>query len=207
MPVETSNRYFYIYKPAKVLSQFVTEDRHQKNKRFLGELFDFPIGSMSVGRLDERSEGLLLITTDGKFSHHITSSGIEKEYYSLVDGKPTYEQINSLQQKLKISVNGKKKTVQALEAKILENPPQLPQPGFHIRDDRHGPSTWISITIDRGYFRQVRKMTAQVGLPTLRLIRARIGNLKLEEFNKGSVNDIPVSELPQLFGYAIDHQY
>ena len=73
------HQYFKIYKPFGMLSQMRSNDPKEKKKKFLTELFDFPKGTMPVGRLDEKSEGLLLMTTDGLFSDHVNRSGIEKD--------------------------------------------------------------------------------------------------------------------------------
>ena len=150
------HNYYKLYKPYGYLSQFVNHQNKRRNKKLLNELSDFPEGTMAVGRLDEKSEGLLLLTTDGKFSNHITSSKIEKEYHVMVDGIITPEQILKLKN------------------------------GF-VREERHGPTSWLSITISEGKFRQVRKMTAKIGLPTLRLVRVRIGNYKLEDMTPSEV--------------------
>ena len=75
------HRHFKIHKPFGYLSQFVTNDVKAHKKKLLTELYPFPDGIMAIGRLDEKSEGLLLLTTDGKLSDHINSSKIEKEYY------------------------------------------------------------------------------------------------------------------------------
>ncbi|BAO56461.1 pseudouridine synthase [Nonlabens marinus] len=182
------HQHFLIYKPYKMVSQFVTNDRHQKRKRFLGELADFPEGVMAVGRLDETSEGLLLITTDGKLSHQVNNSGkFNKEYYAQVDGSITEEAILTLRQGVDISVNGKTYRTKPCEVKQLVNIPKLPQTDQKIRDDRHGPTSWISIVLNEGKFRQVRKMTSAVGYPTLRLARARIGNYSFEGMKCGEI--------------------
>lgn len=81
------HQHFKLFKPFGYLSQFLSNARHERNKKFLGELHDFPPGTMAIGRLDKDSEGLLLLTTDGKVSAEITGTNIEKEYYVQVDGK------------------------------------------------------------------------------------------------------------------------
>ena len=84
--MKTKHQHFKIYKPYGMLSQFDSNAKHEQKKRFLSELGTFTDGTMPIGRLDKKSEGLLLLTTDGKLSNHINQSGIEKEYYALVDG-------------------------------------------------------------------------------------------------------------------------
>ena len=179
--------FFKLNKPPKYLSQFV---RIQKRaKKLLGELYDFPEGTMSVGRLDENSEGLLLLTTDGKESNRICCSGIEKEYFAQVDGEITIEALNCLSNGVEIGLKGGKYLTKVCKVRqILDLP--YKESGLKIREDRHGPTTWVSITITEGKFRQVRKMTAAVGFPTLRLVRWRIGNMTLEGLSSGVVKEI-----------------
>lgn len=187
---DSTHRFFILFKPFGYVSQFITNDRHARRKKFLGELFNFPEGTMAVGRLDEPSEGLLLLTTNGKFSYHITSEGTEKEYYAQVDGVLTSDAIRQLQQGVSITVEGNTYHTKACDVKALSEAPSLPERAKKIRDDRHGPTSWISITITEGKFRQVRKMTAAVGFPTLRLVRVRIGPYTIGTMNAGEVREI-----------------
>jgi len=174
-----------------MLSQFMTNDRHQKNKRFLGELYDFPENAMAVGRLDELSEGLLLITTDGTLSHHINKSGkVDKEYAALVDGIMTSQVVHKLQDGIRISINGSYYQTKPCKVKLLEHQPDLPETTQRIRDDRHGPTSWVSVTLNEGKFRQVRKMTSAVGFPTLRLARIRIGPYSIATMQNKTVIEI-----------------
>lgn len=184
------HHHFIIHKPFGYLSQFVNNQHRRRNKKLLGELYDFPEGCMSVGRLDEDSEGLLFITTDGKLSEQIRSKKIEKEYYIQVDGIIDENAILRLKQGVEISINGKKYTTLPCEARILNPPPDFPPRAKKIRGDHHGPTSWLSITIVEGKFRQVRKMSAAVGFPTLRLIRVRIGNTKLGQLPVGEVQTV-----------------
>jgi len=169
--------HFAIYKPFGYLSQFVNNGQKQNSKKLLGELYNFPIGTMAIGRLDEKSEGLLLLTTDGKVSNAICSGSIEKEYYAQVNGDITTEAIQQLQKGVEIGFNGKKYITKPCKAFKLSDIPNFPERSKKIRDDRHGPTCWVSITLTEGKFRQVRKMTSAVGFPTLRLVRTRIGNI------------------------------
>ena len=186
--MEQTHRHFIIHKPYGFLSQFITNQANNKNK-LLGELQDFPEGTMAVGRLDATSEGLLLLTTNGKVSAHITGRKIEKEYYVQVDGLITPEAIEQLQKGVNISVEGKPYTTNPGKATVI------PDPGFpprikKVRDDRHGPTCWVAITIKEGKFRQVRKMTAAVGFPTLRLVRYRVGSIVLDGLHSGDVKEV-----------------
>ncbi|MBU2940578.1 pseudouridine synthase [Lacinutrix sp. C3R15] len=172
-------QHFILHKPYGYLSQLINNQNKRKNKRLLGELFDFPEGTMAIGRLDENSEGLLFLTTDGKVSETIRSAKVEKEYYAQVDGLITTEAINKLQKGVEISVNGTKYVTKSCSAKNIENVSVFPFENRKVRDARHGPTSWVSITLTEGKFRQVRKMTAAVGFPTLRLVRVRIGSVLL----------------------------
>ncbi|SDB27768.1 23S rRNA pseudouridine2457 synthase [Flavobacteriaceae bacterium MAR_2010_188] len=173
------HRHFIIHKPPGFLSQFIYEGKRKSKKKLLGELHDFPEGSMAIGRLDEDSEGLLLLTTDGKMSEYIRSSKVEKEYFVLVDGVMTAEAILKIKEGVEIGVKGEKYTTKPCEARLLDSI-AYPIAERHVRDERHGPKSWASITVTEGKFRQVRKMTAAVGFPTLRLVRVRIGEIYLE---------------------------
>lgn len=180
--------HFKLYKPYGYLSQFVTNEKpRKKNKRLLGELYDFPEGTMSIGRLDQDSEGLLLLTTDGKVSAEVTGQKVEKEYYVQVDGEISEEAVAALREGVGISINGKKYQTLPSKAQLLTEKPAFPERAKKIRDERHGPTSWISITLTEGKFRQVKKMTAAVGFPTLRLVRVRIGNERLKNMQPGEV--------------------
>ena len=180
-----NHQHFKLFKPYGFLSQFVPESR--KKKHLLGELFNFPDKTMAIGRLDHDSEGLLLLTTDGMMSYKVRSKGIEKEYYVQVDGEITSEAMSRLQNGVEISVNGAKYLTLPCKAFKLDDEPQLPSRGRKIRDPRHGPTSWVSITLCEGKNRQIRKMTAAVGFATLRLVRVRIGDIHIESLIAGEV--------------------
>ncbi|WP_405266047.1 pseudouridine synthase [Cellulophaga sp. Ld12] len=183
--------HYKIYKPFGMLSQFISNDEKEaRKKHFLGELYDFPEGIMPVGRLDEKSEGLLLLTTDGKLSDTINQSGIEKEYYAQLDGEIPHEDILQLERGVLIGLSGKKHITKPCRVKALLDAPLLADADKKLRIGTHRPNSWISITLTEGKFRQVRKMTAAVGFPTLRLIRVRIGTQVLEELEPGTVVQI-----------------
>lgn len=183
------HQHFILHKPYGYLSQFKYELK--RKKKLLGELYEFPAGAMAIGRLDEDSEGLLLVTTDGKWSDFICSSKVEKEYYVQVDGSITQEAVNCLQEGVLIGFEGTKYRTKQCQAMLIDTPNSFGDRAKRIRDDRHGPTSWISITINEGKFRQVRKMTAAVGFPTLRLVRVRIGNLNLNDLQTGEVRELP----------------
>lgn len=182
-----AHKHFKIYKPYGMLSQFASNSTQQRRKKFLGELGDFPEGTMPIGRLDEKSEGLLLLTTNGKLSNYINSNAIEKEYYAQLDGAISEEAVIALQNGVEIGFDGKKYQTKPCKVNKLETIPELPIRSKKIRDDRHGPTSWISITLTEGKFKQVRKMTSAVGFPTLRLVRVRIANIYLNQMSVGEV--------------------
>ena len=171
-----AHRHFLLHKPYGYLSQFRSEAAKEQKKRFLGELHDFPPGLMAIGRLDEDSEGLLLLTTDGRLSETIRSRHVEKEYYAQLDGRITPEALVQLTEGVAIGTGSDAYRTAPARATAL-----LPAPDFAprrrpVRDDRHGPTSWISLVLTEGKFRQVRRMTAAVGFPTLRLVRVRVGS-------------------------------
>jgi len=184
-----NHRHFLIHKPYGYLSQFKYELK--RNKKLLGDFYDFPDGIMAIGRLDEDSEGLLLLTTDGKVSDYICSSKVDKEYYVQVDGIITEEAISKIKKGVEIGFEGTKYMTKPCQAFILESIPDFGPRAKKIRDERHGPTSWASITVNEGKFRQVRKMTAAVGFPTLRLVRVRIGKVHLNDLQSGQVLEVP----------------
>ena len=175
-----NHQHFFLHKPYGYLSQLINNQNRRKNKHLLGELYNFPKGIMAIGRLDETSEGLLLLTTDGKVSEFIRSSKIEKEYYAQVDGLINDEAIIQLQKGVEIGFNGQKYITKVCKVFLIETIDHLPLANRKVRDERHGPKSWVSITLTEGKFRQIRKMTAAVGFPTLRLVRVRIGDIHLK---------------------------
>lgn len=183
-----NHHHFKAFKPYGFLCQFVYNGKRKKG--LMGQLHDFPEGTMAIGRLDEHSEGLLILTTDGKMSETIRSSKIEKEYYVQVDGEITPEAIELIKNGVEITVDKEKYLTKPCKAHKIEEIPDFPERARRIRDERHGPTTWISVIIKEGKNRQVRKMTAAVGFPTLRLVRVRIGSVELDGMDAGEVREI-----------------
>lgn len=182
-----THHHFIFHKPYGTISQFVNP--HKREKKLLGDFFNYPDKTMAIGRLDVNSEGLLLLTTNGKLSEEIRSKKVEKEYYVQVDGYISQKEVNILKKGVVIGFKGKKYTTKPCKAFLI------PVPNFKdrtqkIRDDRHGPTSWISIILKEGKFRQVRKMTAAVGFPTLRLVRVRIGSVLLDNLKLGEVKRV-----------------
>ena len=187
------HRHFLVHKPYGYLSQFISHASGETKKKKLGELHNFPAGTMAVGRLDENSEGLLLLTTDGKVSERIRGNGTEKEYYAQLDGQVSDEALAHLQAGVEIGLPEGKFITSPCKAFRLDPAPDFAPRSRKIRDDRHGPTSWLSITLTEGKFRQIRKMTAAVGFPTLRLVRVRVGQFKLGNMASGAV--VEVAEL------------
>jgi len=185
-----THQHFKIYKPYGYLSQFVSNQNTRRNKKLLGELGVFPDGIMAIGRLDEDSEGLLFLTTDGKMSDTVRGSKVEKEYYVQVDGLITVEAVIAMKEGVEIGINGAKYLTKPCKVEIIEKTPEFPERAKKIRDERHGPTSWISITLTEGKFRQVKKMTAAAGFPTLRLVRYRIANEYLENLLPGEIKPV-----------------
>lgn len=192
----TTHRHFKLFKPFGFVSQFVSKEKKQHKKKYLGALFPFPEGVMSIGRLDEKSEGLLLLTTDGMESHALRSKKIEKEYYVQVDGNITQVALSEMAKGVEIGFHGKKYITLPCKTMRLKVEPEFPARAKKIRDDRHGPTSWVSIIITEGKYRQVRKMTAAVGFPTLRLVRVRVGDEMLDKMTSGECIEV------QKFNYS-----
>ena len=183
------HKHFIFNKPINCLSQVVLEGKRKTNKRLLGQFFDFPEGTMAIGRLDNDSEGLLLLTTDGHLSEAVRSAKYEKEYYVMLSGEVTDEALLELENGIEIGFEGKKYTTKPCSVKRIAAPTNSSISERKVRNENHKTNSWISIIITEGKFRQVRKMTAAVGFPTLRLIRVRIGNLCLE-LNTAEVKEL-----------------
>lgn len=188
---DAAHRHYKVYKPFGMLSQLKSNDpKEARNKAFLIKLFNFPKGIMPVGRLDEKSEGLLLMTTDGKLSDTINRSGIEKEYWVQLDGLINAEAIQKLKGGIEIGFKGKRYITQPCRVQLIETAPELSPADSKLRIARHRPTSWIRICITEGKFRQIRKMTAAVGFPTQRLIRVRIGSIRLDNMLPGDVKEL-----------------
>ncbi len=185
-PSIVTHRHFVLHKPYGYLSQFTGEPK----KKFLGSLYDFPAGTMAIGRLDEESEGLLLLTTHGLTSELVRGKKIEKEYYAQVDGLITDAAVEQLSSGIEIGIREVKYFTKPCTVRRLDNIPDFPPRIRKIRDDRHGPTSWVAIILTEGKYRQVRKMTAAAGYPTLRLFRVRVGTISLGNLAAGEVREV-----------------
>ncbi len=179
-------RYFIIYKPFGVLTQFTGEGPT------LASLGAFPREVYPVGRLDKDSEGLLLITDDKWLNHHLLNPrfGHQRTYYAQVEGIPTPEALKQLRSGVTINVDGKDYFTKPALAKILDPAPVLPERNPPIRYRASIPDTWIELTLIEGKNRQVRKMTAAVGFPTLRLVRFSREKINISGMDVGEIREL-----------------
>lgn len=189
------NRYFLIYKPYLVLSQFSAVD----GKKTLADFFDVPKDVYPVGRLDFDSEGLLLLTNDSSLNHRLLDPRFahEREYWVQVDGAITDAAIVTLQKTVAINVDGKVYNTRPCRAEIFAATPPVPDRNPPIRFRKEIPAPWIRLILTEGKNRQVRKMTAKVGFPTLRLIRYRIEQLSLDSMQPGDMIELNQSTVYQ----------
>ena len=179
MTPAAASRLIRFNKPYGVLSQFTPEGRWRGLKDFI----DIP-GIYVAGRLDADSEGLLLLTDDGRLQARIADPRfkMEKIYWVQVEGVPTDAALAALRAGVQLNDG---MTLPA-RARLLDPPPDVWERQPPIRERRNIPTAWLELTIREGRNRQVRRMTAAVGLPTLRLIRAAIGPHTLDGLAPGS---------------------
>lgn len=184
-------KYILVNKPYEVLTQFTDESGRATLKDFV------PIpGIYPVGRLDYDSEGLVLLTDDKTLQHRLSDPKfkIEKTYWVQVDGIPTEEALEELRRGVLI----KEVRTAPAKAMLLEAEPQVWERSKPIRFRKEIPTSWVEIRISQGMNRQVRRMTAAVGFPTLRLIRPAIGPLSLGELQPGEYRELTEEEVAKL---------
>ena len=184
--------YYIIYKPFQVLSQFSKEG----DKKTLADFFDVEKDVYPVGRLDYDSEGLLILTNDKQLNHRLLNPVFKhkREYYAQLDGAITDDAIHKLQQGVLINIDGKLYNTKPAIAKILDNPIVCERtPSIRFRKDI--PTSWVSLILTEGKNRQVRKMTAAVGFPTLRLIRNSIENIYVDVMKPGGIIQLSSSSI------------
>jgi 23S rRNA pseudouridine2457 synthase len=182
-------RYLLFNKPYGVLSQFTDEGTgHPTLKQFI----DVP-NVYAAGRLDRDSEGLLLLTDDGAMIKRLTDPKhhIEKTYYVMIEGDPTPEKLSQLSKGVQL----KDYFTKPAKIRLIPDPdlPQRPKPVTP-----HGPTSWLEIKLREGKKRQIRHMTAAVGLFTLRIFRMAIGEIKINDLSVGSWRDLKTEELKLL---------
>ena len=186
-------QYIVFNKPYGVLSQFTDEGTgHPTLKNFI----DVP-NVYAAGRLDRDSEGLLLLTDDGALIKRLTDpkDHVEKTYLVLVEGESTPEKLDVLAKGVVLAGSGYKTLPCAVRP--------IPEPDLPVRIKPvtpHGPTSWIEMRLREGKKRQIRHMTAAVGLFTLRLVRVAIGPLKLDALPVGLWRELTGAEIRQLKG-------
>jgi 23S rRNA pseudouridine2457 synthase len=178
----SDSRYFVIYKPYGLLSQF-TADR--PGQQTLADLHTFPKKVYPVGRLDRDSEGLLVLTDDNRLKTRLLDprNRHTRTYWVQVEGEPTQKALQRLREGVVIRINKREHTTRPAQARLL-NPTEvagLPERHPPIRFRKNIPDSWMEITLTEGKNRQVRRMCAQVGFPVLRLVRTRIEKLDLKK--------------------------
>ena len=186
VPFNGQQKIVLFNKPFNVLSQFTDEGNTENTRKTLKDFIDIP-DIYAAGRLDRDSEGLLLLTNDGRLQAKITQPGkkTSKTYWVQVEGAPDETDL----QKLRDGVHLKDGLTQPAIIEIMPNPSIWPR-NPPIRARVNIPTTWLSITITEGRNRQVRRMTANIGFPTLRLIRYRIGNWTIDGIENGQYKQL-----------------
>lgn len=184
--------YYLIYKPFGVHSQFKPEE----GKVGLGSLQDFPKDVYPVGRLDADSEGLLLLTNDTSVNKRLLHPRFKhsRTYLIQVEGTITQEAIDRLCEGVSISIDGREHYTAPAKASIIPVP-ELPERNPPIRFRKTVPDSWLEMTLTEGKNRQVRKMTAAVGFPTLRLVRWKIEDLMMKDPFPGKVVELTRAEV------------
>jgi 23S rRNA pseudouridine2457 synthase len=195
----TNFRYFVVHKPFSYVSQFSGElnDLTLQNLIAENQLKNFPKDIYPVGRLDKDSEGLLLLTNDNRLKTNLLDPKNEhfKTYWVQVEGNISEDAIFKFKSGgIEIKHNGKSHSCLPAQASKLQNV-EIEERNPPIRFRANIPTTWIEIQLREGKNRQIRKMTAAVGFPTLRLIRVGIQKLKINQFPLGTVTEITLREI------------
>jgi 23S rRNA pseudouridine2457 synthase len=182
------HRYYIVYKPFQVLSQFTS----QEGKRTLKDIAPLPPDFYPIGRLDFDSEGLLILTNDRQLNHQLLDPAFahEREYWVQVEGAILPAALHRLEAGVTINIDGKPYLTRPAKATLINPDPRVPDRHPPIRHRARVPTSWISLTLTEGKNRQVRKMTAQTGFPTLRLIRYRIRKITIEGLQPGEMREI-----------------
>lgn len=182
-------KYYLMYKPYGVLCQFTSEH----GKKTLGDVFPFPKNVYSVGRLDENSEGMLLLTNDKKVNAMLLDPNKKHKrvYLVQVEGQINNKAIKQLSKGVEIKLkNGDTYTTLPAVVKRIGSP-GLEERATKISYNKEKGNSWISMELTEGKYRQVRKMTAAAGFPTIRLVRKSIEELSLAGIKSGDVKEIP----------------
>ena len=184
-------RYLKLFKPFDVLSQFTDGS----GRSTLKDLVDVP-GVYPVGRLDRDSEGLILLTDDGPMAHRLADPRFEhpKTYYAQVERVPDEDALAALRRGLLLGDG----PTRPAGARLLAGEPELPERPTPIRFRKNVPTAWVELILREGRNRQVRRMTAAVGHPTLRLVRVAIGPITLGGLRPGEWRDLDATEIRSL---------
>jgi 23S rRNA pseudouridine2457 synthase len=183
------SRYILFYKPYGVVSQFSGEGRTLKDY--------IPVKNVyCAGRLDHDSEGLLLLTDDGALQHRLTDPEFEhpRSYWAQVERVPEEQSLRRLREG--VVIQGYR--TRPAKVRLLDHEPALPPREPPIRFRKNVPTAWLELALTEGRNRQVRRMTAAIGHPTLRLVRVAIGELGLEGLKPGEWRDVSQDELRNL---------
>ena len=186
------HEYFMLYKPYGVLSQFTDRGGRQT----LSDYGPFPPTVYPVGRLDADSEGLLLLTNDTMLKEYLLEPRFEhpRTYWVQVERVPKESALRQLAEG--VLVEGHK--TKPANVRLMEEEPSLPPRPVPIRFRKHVPTSWIELTLREGRNRQVRKMTAAIGHPTLRLVRVQMGSLSLGSMLPGESRPLEEGEREEL---------
>lgn len=189
-------RYILFYKPYGVLSQF---SRDTPNQSTLQDYISIK-NVYPVGRLDADSEGLLLLTNHGQLQNRLCHPrfGHRRTYWVQVERIPDAAALKQLKEGVVI----KNYRTQPAKVKLLSQEPPLPDRIVPIRFRKNVPTAWLEMTLSEGKNRQVRRMTASVGFPTLRLVRTQIAHLKLDTLQLGQWRYLTPEEVKLLYSYA-----
>jgi 23S rRNA pseudouridine2457 synthase len=184
-------RYLIFHKPYGVLSQFTPEGNHPTLKEYI----DVP-DVYAIGRLDRDSEGLLLLSDDGPLQHRLTDPKFQhpRTYWVQVERIPDEAALEQLRTGVTIATY----RTRPAQARLLETSPDLPPRQPPIRERREIPTAWLELVLTEGKNRQVRRMTAAVGFPTLRLVRSAIGQIPLADLPPGHWRELSPAELVTL---------
>ena len=179
-----------------MLSQFSSQD----GKQTLKDYFDVPLDVYPVGRLDYDSEGLLLLTNDKRLNDDLLNpvNRHEREYWVQVEGAVTQEALEKIRAGVSINIDGRMHLTQPCFVESFDRPLLVGDRQPPVRFRKHIPDSWLRLIITEGKNRQVRKMTAKVGYPTLRLIRYRIQGITLENLPPGQMKMLSQTELYNL---------
>jgi 23S rRNA pseudouridine2457 synthase len=200
MKTKTHIHYILFYKPYGVLSQFTPESGHRSLKDF----GPFPKGVYPVGRLDVDSEGLMLLTNDNRVKHGLASPTFrhKRSYFVQVERVPTESSLEKLREG--VMIEGRRTLPSVV--RLLHQEPSFPSRPVPIRFRKNLPTCWLEITLTEGRNRQVRKMTAAIGHPTLRLVRTHISFLSLNGLAPGETRGLDPKEISRLMKLVEDLQ-